>query len=81
MIVKHLSVRGWFRLNLMVMQKNIPEFQSPRGEGVLQTAALFIFSPGEILFQSPRGEGVVQTHRSRSILLALIFWDVSIISR
>ena len=69
MIVKHLSVRGWFRLNLMVMQKNIPEFQSPRGEGVLQTAALFIFSPGEILFQSPRGEGVVQTANPQACMV------------
>ena len=38
MIVKHLSVRGWFRLAEGASRKSsVQGFQSPRGEGVVQT--------------------------------------------
>jgi hypothetical protein len=37
MIVKHLSVRGWFRLYKKMAFEGVSKFQSPRGEGVVQT--------------------------------------------
>ena len=62
MIVKHLSVRGWFRLEQIVRRRGGGHwFQSPRGEGVVQTLPLEGRLNEQLKFQSPRGEGVVQT--------------------
>ena len=44
------------------------EFQSPRGEGVVQTRSDF-FNIKVIVFQSPRGEGVVQTANPRACMV------------
>ena len=62
MIVKHLSVRGWFRHGIVANLYGIEfKFQSPRGEGVVQTSGCAIFRTETAMFQSPRGVGVVQT--------------------
>ena len=62
MIVKHLAVRGWFRQAIMGIIATRLRFQSPRGEGVVQTISRLTLSGGHPLeFQSPHGEGVVQT--------------------
>ena len=64
MIVKHLSVRGWFRLAEGASRKSsVQGFQSPRGEGVVQTLPLEGRLNEQLKFQSPRGEGVVQTKK------------------
>ena len=41
-------------------------FQSPRGEGVVQTSSARTAALRWTEFQSPRGEGVVQTRRLSS---------------
>ena len=59
---KHLAVRGWFRQAIMGIIATRLRFQSPRGEGVVQTISRLTLSGGHPLeFQSPHGEGVVQT--------------------
>ena len=51
MIVKHLSVRGWFRQAIMGIIATRLRFQSPRGEGVVQTVhALKAISRGSRRF-------------------------------
>ena len=45
-------------------------FQSPRGEGVVQTVLGNIYDNPELLeFQSPRGEGVVQTANPQTCMV------------
>ena len=59
---KHLAVRGWFRhADSTLKSWTKDEFQSPRGEGVVQTIYNRYFMEWAREFQSPRGEGVVQT--------------------
>ena len=60
---KHLAVKGWFRLLMFVIGVLLVfgAFQSPRGEGVVQTSGCAIFRTETAMFQSPRGVGVVQT--------------------
>ena len=71
MIVKHLSVRGWFRLEQIVRRRGGGHwFQSPRGEGVVQTRRQLVpETAGIIEFQSPRGEGVVQTANPQACMV------------
>ena len=44
-------------------------FQSPRGEGVVQTSGCAIFRTETAMFQSPRGVGVVQTANPRACMV------------
>ena len=63
---KHLAVRGWFRLQIAVDRRYQQKFQSPLGEGVVQTWDNYDGCYHPDLFQSPRGEGVVQTANPRA---------------
>ena len=62
-------MRGGFRLHYhgVELQGSVP-FQSPRGEGVVQT----VTPSGNLLpkaeFQSSRGEGVVQTMKDSALI-------------
>ena len=60
----HLAVRGWFRPEGVENCRGMFDgFQSPRGEGVVQTRRILGLSRQRLKFQSPRGEGVVQTKK------------------
>ena len=66
MIVKHLAVRGWFRQAIMGIIATRLRFQSPRGEGVVQTVhALKAISRGSRRFNhlAVRGWFRLQTHK------------------
>ena len=71
---KHLSVRGGFRrktCGALLLWNYL--FQSPRGEGVVQTNAHDSGSVYRYEFQSPRGEGVVQTANANLMNRTFLF--------
>ena len=59
---KHLAVRGGSDKQYSYESVSSRRFQSPLGEGVVQTATIREIAQHPIFsFQSPRGVGVVQT--------------------